>query len=300
MDPPRIPYNTSDDLFLGASAAAANIFSLRRLYATYDGPALTLRRDSDNATANFTFAVDGELDVAAVQAWCMPPDCGAFVDTWFDQSPLGHHAGKVVSEFHGGGNKNVSVDDQPQLMIVAGAGAAAPHPRAHIHFNGQRRMDAKSPVDGLTGQTLLAVMSTNGTGTSVNNSDRLLSWAFTQNIVFPMDGGYITSDFDGNAPLPLNISHTPGWHRYGGRWRASKLGGKSTWKDGAETACATNVMTGKSLRFQYKDTVNIGWFRWWSPVFHGDVREVIVFSGGISDGDLARFDASEREWLEQK
>jgi hypothetical protein len=25
--------------------------------------------------------------------------------------------------------------------------------------------------------------------------------------------------------------------------------------------------------------VNIGWFRWWSPVFNGDVRELIVFSG---------------------
>ena len=35
----------------------------------------------------------------------------------------------------------------------------------------------------------------------------------------------------------------------------------------------------------------------WSPVFVGDVREVIVFSGALSDGDLKRFDDSEKAWL---
>ena len=294
-DPPRLQYNASGDLFLGASATVANVFSLRHLYKTYDGPLLTLRRGTDNQTANFTFASDGELDTAAILAWCSPP-CEAFVDTWYDQSPHGYHAGRVVSDFHGGGNKNVSIFDQPQL-VMGEDGNMHGSSRAHIHFNGQRRMDAKSPVDGLTGQTLLAVMSANGTGASVNNSDRLLSWAFVQNIVFPMNGGYVTSDSpDG---LPLNISHTPGWHRYVGRWRASVLGGKSTWKDGAQTACPADEMTGSALHFQYRDVVNIGWFRWWSPVFAGDVREVIVFGGAISNGDIARFDASEKEWLQR-
>jgi hypothetical protein len=41
----------------------------------------------------------------------------------------------------------------------------------------------------------------------------------------------------------------------------------------------------------------MGWFRWWGPIFVGDVREVIVFSGALSDGDLARFDESEKGWL---
>ena len=43
--------------------------------------------------------------------------------------------------------------------------------------------------------------------------------------------------------------------------------------------------------------VNLGWFRWWGPIFVGDVREVIIFSGALSDGDLKRFDDSEKKWL---
>ena len=128
----------------------------------------------------------------------------------------------------------------------------------------------------------------------MNNSDRLLSWAFVQNVVFPSSGGYVTSD--SKTPLPLNISHTPGWHRYGGRWRGSALDGKTTYKDGALTATSDST-NDKTLAFKYRHTVNIGWFRWWSPVFVGDVREVIVFSGALSDGDLGRFDRSESGWL---
>jgi hypothetical protein len=45
------------------------------------------------------------------------------------------------------------------------------------------------------------------------------------------------------------------------------------------------------------DVVNMGWFRWWGPIFVGDVREVIIFSGALSDGDLKRFDDSEKNWL---
>eukprot|EP00040_Diaphanoeca_grandis_P022799 m.123178 g.123178 ORF g.123178 m.123178 type:complete len:744 (+) comp28970_c2_seq1:134-2365(+) len=299
QDAPTLQYNSSTDLFLGAAANAANIFSLRHLYTGYDGPALTLRRATDNMTMNFTFGADGELDTLAISKWCADP-CLTFVDTWFDQSPNKFHAGKVVSDFHGGGNHNVSVDDQPQLVLVQtgsnditniGGGDGL---RAHIHFNGQRRMDAKSPIDGLTGQTLLTVMSTNGTGNQVNNSDRLLSWAFVQNLVFPDGGGYITPDSQDS--LPLNISHTPGYHRYAGRWQANLFQGKSTYKDGEQTAIGATIDAAE-IHFSYRDVVNIGWFRWWSPVFVGDVRELITFSGALSDGDLKRFDQSESAWL---
>ena len=65
-------------------------------------------------------------------------------------------------------------------------------------------MDAKSPIDGNTGQTLLAVMQTdNTTGNAGNSTDRLLSWAMVQNLVFPQGGGYITPD--SKVALPLEI-----------------------------------------------------------------------------------------------
>ena len=201
QDAPALPYSSSNDLFAGAAAPAANIFSLRKIFASYAGPALMLRRSTDNAMMNATYGSDGELNAAPIAAWCKAPACETFVDTWFDQGPNSHNAGKVVSDFHGGcctapnvctpcpchgcSNPNVSIADQPQLVL--GTGKA----RAHIHFNGKRRMDATSPIDGNTGQTLLAVMQTDNStaagpdGNMGDSSDRLLSWAFVQNLVFP-------------------------------------------------------------------------------------------------------------------
>lgn len=85
VDAPALYINTSTDMFLGASAPAANIFSLRHIYSLYDGPLVRLRRSTDNQTANFSAGVDGDLDAAAVAAWCKMGSCSAFVDTWFDQ-----------------------------------------------------------------------------------------------------------------------------------------------------------------------------------------------------------------------
>ena len=95
----------------------------------------------------------------------------------------------------------------------------------------------------------------------------------------------------------MNISGPrQGYHRYGGRWIGGVQGGKSTYKDGVLTATG-NTTTATAIKFQYRDVVNLGWFRWWGPTFVGDVREVIVFSGALSDGDMQRFDDSEKAWL---
>lgn len=204
-------YTSSSDLFLGAAAPAANVFSLRRLYSSYRGPALTLRRSTDNATFNATFrSNDGELDTAQIASWCSK-SCLAFVVVWFDQSPNEWHAGMLnpKADFHGDGNHNVSVADQPQLVLTSSSDGTH---AAHIHFDGTRRMDAKSPIDGNTGQTLLAVFQTDSrSGNAGNSTDRLLSWAMVQNLVFPQAGGYVTPD--SKVSLNMNISDGPGYVR---------------------------------------------------------------------------------------
>ena len=166
VDPPGLSVTSSTDMFEGAAAAAANVFSLRRLYPGYDGPLVRLRRSVDNSTMNFTTTttgIGGNLDTATIQKWCAGA-CLTYVDTWFDQSPNRWHAGNVTSDFKGGGNRNVSIADQPQLVVADGSESlGSTVASSHIHFDGTRRMDAKSPIDGLPGQTLLAVMSTNAT-----------------------------------------------------------------------------------------------------------------------------------------
>ena len=98
---------------------------------------------------------------------------------------------------------------------------------------------------------------------------------------------------DSKVDLPMGVSPNTGYHRYAGRWIGGAADGKATYKDGALVARG-NTTDAEAIKFQYRHVVNIGWFRWWSPVFVGDVREVIIFSGALSDGDLKRFDDSEK------
>lgn len=59
-------------------------YSLRQLKSTYTGPAIQVRRSSDNATSNIGFDSNGNLDTAALTTFCGANSC--FVSIWYDQS----------------------------------------------------------------------------------------------------------------------------------------------------------------------------------------------------------------------
>jgi hypothetical protein len=67
------------DAYPGAYAA----YSLRRLRADYDGPAIRVRRSSDGAEQDVGFTAEGDLDVAAVEAWLGADD--GYVVRWYSQ-----------------------------------------------------------------------------------------------------------------------------------------------------------------------------------------------------------------------
>jgi len=64
------------------STAASAAFSLRQLRAAYTGPAINVRRSSDNTAMDIGF-VNGNLDVATLQTFVGTDS--AFVTTWYDQ-----------------------------------------------------------------------------------------------------------------------------------------------------------------------------------------------------------------------
>jgi prepilin-type N-terminal cleavage/methylation domain-containing protein len=71
------------------TTAPAAAFSLRRLSAGYTGPAITVRRSSDNTTADVGFTATGDLDLAALTTFVGAND--GFVTRWYDQSGNGRH-----------------------------------------------------------------------------------------------------------------------------------------------------------------------------------------------------------------
>src|SRR5690606_3235436 len=75
-------YATTGTTFQGA-------YGTRKLRAAYTGPALTLRRASDNTTQDIGFAGDGTLDPAAVTA--LAAGGATFVTKLYDQTTLGQN-----------------------------------------------------------------------------------------------------------------------------------------------------------------------------------------------------------------
>lgn len=58
--------------------------SLRQLSPTYTGPAIRVRRSTDNTETNIGFTTDGDLDTAALLNFCGTGN--GFISIWYDQS----------------------------------------------------------------------------------------------------------------------------------------------------------------------------------------------------------------------
>ena len=72
------------DTYEGAAAA----YSLRRLRSAYTGPAVRVRRESNNDELDIYFDGQGNLDTASLEAFCAGTN--GFVKVWYDQSPGGN------------------------------------------------------------------------------------------------------------------------------------------------------------------------------------------------------------------
>lgn len=81
------------DWFAGSSAGfsgildlypnATSAYSLRRLRSTYSGPAIRVRRSSDNTEQDIAFTPSGDLDESALLSFVGAGN--GFVTTWYDQ-----------------------------------------------------------------------------------------------------------------------------------------------------------------------------------------------------------------------
>lgn len=72
--------------------AAERIYSFRRKVATYNGPAVKIRRNNDGATQDFAYLDSSDaLNTAGISTFISGAG-GATVATWYDQSGHGRHA----------------------------------------------------------------------------------------------------------------------------------------------------------------------------------------------------------------
>jgi len=90
--------STGGGLLLDVFSNALVAFSLRLLKSDYSGPAIRVRRASDNNELDIYFA-GKDLDEAAIQSFCSGTN--GFVTTWYDQSGNGSNAVQLASANQG-------------------------------------------------------------------------------------------------------------------------------------------------------------------------------------------------------
>jgi len=86
-------FSSSGLILDGLNSAAA--YSLRKLRSAYTGPAIRVRRSSDNAEVDIGFTVSGNLDTGTLVAHV--GSGSGFVTTWYDQSGNGRNATQTTA-----------------------------------------------------------------------------------------------------------------------------------------------------------------------------------------------------------
>ncbi|HVX45272.1 MAG TPA: glycoside hydrolase family 5 protein, partial [Mycobacteriales bacterium] len=236
-DPPPVGYSTRADAFSSIDPATIlNVFATKRLYTPFIDSLVTLRRDSDGATESFGLAGD-DLDTSAVTTWAA--GSAVRVVTLADQGPARRDAGAVVTQNHDapdGAQLPSSPADYPELVLNGLNGMPV------LRFT-TNRMDAVSPIAGLTGFTCFVVAKP----ASVASMNRLLSWHFTQYLLITADAGG-TFSLSGEPALSMGIDPAA-WHVYAVRWSGG--GSLTSWVDGQPVATAASATS--TIQFDYEN-----------------------------------------------
>ncbi len=180
-------------------APASAAFSLRRIRSAYTGPAVRVRRFSDNAEADIGFTSAGNLNTVDLLAFC--GTSSGFVTTWYDQS---------------GNVRNLTQATQSAQPRIVNAGAY----ESAVNFNASTFSMSVSGIPSTYRASVVGAPLGSG-------AFRTLLWAATSQHPFLLDTGstaagvYNSTAFFGAGSLT---------------WGASELA--TFWIDGATSTFA--------------------------------------------------------------
>lgn len=117
-------------------------FSLRRMDAYYDGPAIRVRRSSDDAELDIEFKADGDLDLDAMTEFVGAST--GYVTTWYDQSGNSRHATAIAA-------------NQPFIIFAGALVVGANGKPAVYHVGSNVQLTFGAPAIG-TEYTLVGVV----------------------------------------------------------------------------------------------------------------------------------------------
>lgn len=113
------------DIYAAAGTPCVAAHSMvRALYASYDGPLYSLKRDSDQATMVIRVQPGTGFAAAGAQKAFCPNSTKCEVERIFDQSPQGNHLDKVVIDPNNNPHKQPinGIDPMKEELTIAGHG----------------------------------------------------------------------------------------------------------------------------------------------------------------------------------
>jgi hypothetical protein len=134
-------------LLLDTYSGAAAAYSLRKLRTDYTGSAIRVRRASDSAEQDIGFTLAGELDVAALTAFCGAGD--GFVAVWYDQQ-------------NSNNGVQVTATSQPKIFDSV-TGIITENSKPAISFDGGDLLPC-GQITTFTSQSIFAVVKSNSPG----------------------------------------------------------------------------------------------------------------------------------------
>lgn len=167
------------------TATVKGAFSLRKLRASFAGPALQVRRSSDGTALDIGFA-SGALDTAALLAFCGSGD--GFVSKWYDQSGLGQDATQATAS------------QQPQIVaagVIAMLGNAAARPAMRFASTAQQCLGNAGFAVGAAASSAAATVACRTTGG--DGYERILSYTAPGTQDYTSNASVIWAYFTGGS-----------------------------------------------------------------------------------------------------
>ena len=279
-DPPLQAISSINDVYHQIGSGFSPIFSTRREYTPYVGPALNLIRDSDNAQQDFYFNNVGNLPRQAIQDWASSRSVRVVVQ--YDQSGAGNHAYWSAGRGY------------PVLTLVNGAG----YPEITFPTGAQAGMSFYFNVLGASQMTMMARVSPNGIDQFVREDYPNSPFRFSLASFGVQDersgGTGYNQHADQTAP-------TGSYHSYTGTFKGNTSDGLRIFLDGTmSSSVATTGLANLHSQGDYgNDTyAQFGWFKYYGAShFEGAVQSLRASSQiALSASQQATFIASDTSY----
>lgn len=275
-NPPAFGFSTIADFFVGLAGEPMNVIHPKRIYTPYIGPFATLSRASDSAQLPVAFTSAGLPDQASAATW-IGSSSASYV-TLYDQGPAGSSAGVVTSANKDGpqGNSYLASNPNDYPGYVPNYANGLPSAR----FNGSQRMDAVSPINGLTGFTVFLGFNPD----TLSSAQWMASWAFTQTIFVLAGDGNGNWQMQGESTPTVPMGIVPGQMNLCAVTFDGVKGARVSWINGQKFSTATASET--MITEANTNLVNLGYYIFYPLFAKANFTTFIPFAFVLTDAQI--------------